>query len=125
VRRFEMRIENAHEYFHRRGGRTVALGRFATAAGSFIPFVAGMARMDYRRFLLVDVPAIVVWAAGISLFGYYFAEHLHFVDKVLSRFGLIMLGILVAYFVSQALWKRRKRAAGTPELSERDDSVAP
>lgn len=109
VRRLEDRIEGAQRYFEHHGGKTVAIGRYATAAGAFVPFVAGIARMDYRRFLLFDIPAIVVWAAGITLFGYFFGEHIDFVDTVLSRFGLIMLALLVVFIGGYALYKRRQR----------------
>src|SRR5207244_9220076 len=85
VRRLENRVDAAQDYFKRHGGKTVTIGRYATAAGAFVPFVAGMARMDYRRFLMFDVPAIAVWASGITLFGYFFGEPLSFIDKVLAR----------------------------------------
>ena len=110
VRRLEGRVDAAEEYFERHGGATVAIGRYATAAGAFVPFVAGMARMDYRRFLMFDVPAIAVWASGITLFGYFFGEHISFVDKVLSRFGLIVLGVLVVFVGGYVLYRRRRRA---------------
>ncbi|MCA1833463.1 MAG: DedA family protein [Actinomycetota bacterium] len=110
VRRLEDRIEGAQEYFKRHGGKTVALGRYATAAGAFIPFVAGIGRMGYRRFLLFDVPAVVLWAAGITLFGYYFGEHIDFVDTVLSRFGLIMLGLLAVVIGGSVLMRRRRES---------------
>jgi membrane protein DedA with SNARE-associated domain len=109
VRRLESRIDAAHDYFTRHGGSTVAIGRYATAAGAFVPFAAGLAKMDYRRFLLFDVPAIVVWATGITLFGYYFGEHISFIDTVLSRFGLIVLGVAVVFFGGYLLYKRRLR----------------
>jgi membrane-associated protein len=109
VSRLEGRLDGAHEYFKKHGGKTVAIGRYATAAGAFIPFVAGMSKMDYRRFLMFDVPAIVVWAVGITLFGYFFGEHVGFIDRVLSRFGLIMLGILVVGLGGYLLYRRRKR----------------
>ena len=109
VARLEGRLAGAEEYFKKHGGRTVAIGRYATAAGAFIPFVAGMSKMNYRRFLMFDVPAIVVWAVGITLFGYFFGEHVGFIDHVLSRFGLIMLGILVVGLGGSLLYRRRKR----------------
>jgi membrane-associated protein len=111
VARLEGRLDGAHEYFQKHGGKTVALGRYATAAGAFIPFVAGMSKMDYRRFLMFDVPAVVVWAVGITLFGYFFGEHVGFIDHVLSRFGLIMLGILVVGLGGYLLYRRRKRSS--------------
>jgi membrane-associated protein len=114
VRRLEGPLRGAKDYFDKHGGRTVAIGRYATAAGAFIPFTAGVAGMPYRRFLLFDVPAIIVWATGISIFGFVFGENLGFVDKVLSRFGYIMLGIVVGYFGGRFLWKRwrGRRSAG-------------
>jgi membrane-associated protein len=110
VRRLEGRIDAAEGYFGHHGGKTVAVGRYATAAGAFVPFVAGLARMDYRRFLLFDVPAIAVWATGITLFGYFFGEHISFIDKVLSRFGLIVLGVLVVFLGGYLLYRRRQRS---------------
>ena len=111
LKRLEGRLEGAEEFFRRQGGKTVAIGRYATAAGAFVPFVAGMGRMDYRRFLLFDIPAIAVWAAGITLFGYSFGENLGFIDRVLSRFGLIVLGLVVVGLAAYVVYRRRHPAA--------------
>jgi undecaprenyl-diphosphatase len=115
VNRLEPRLENAQEYFARHGGKTVAIGRYATAAGAFVPFVAGLARMSYARFLAFDVPAIAVWATGITLLGYFFEQQLDLVDKILSRFGWVMLGALVLLVGGRILWKRlrARESAGT------------
>jgi membrane-associated protein len=106
VRRLEGQLEDAERYFKRHGGKTVAIGRYATAAGAFVPFAAGVGRMPYRRFLLFDVPAIAVWAAGITIFGYAFGQHIQLVDTVLSRFGYIALGALAGFILGRFLWKR-------------------
>jgi membrane-associated protein len=102
------RLENAQDFFKRNGGKTVAIGRYATAAGAFIPFTAGVANMPYRRFIAFDAPAIVVWATGISIFGFAFGKNLAFIDKVLSRFGLIVLGVLAVIFLGRWLWKHQR-----------------
>jgi membrane-associated protein len=106
IRRLQPLLERSREYFAKHGGQTVAVGRYATAAGAFIPFTAGIAHMPYRRFLLFDVPAIVVWAVAISVFGYVFGQNLELVDKVLSRFGYAVLGLVAAWFLGRFLWKR-------------------
>jgi undecaprenyl-diphosphatase len=112
--RLDKRFEDAQRYFKKRGGITVALGRYATAAGAFVPFVAGMSEMPYGTFLAYDAPAIAVWATGITLVGYYFGRNLDTVEKILSRFGYAMLGVLVAFIVGQILWKRfHKRSSKT------------
>jgi membrane-associated protein len=102
------KLEGAEGYFRRHGGKTVAVGRWATAAGAFIPFTAGAAKMRYSRFLLFDVPAIVAWATGISIFGYVFGRNLDFIDKVLSRFGYGVLTLFVLVFGGRFVWKRWK-----------------
>jgi membrane-associated protein len=106
IRRLSGYLETSQDYFRRHGGKTVALGRYATAAGAFIPFSAGVGRMPYRRFLLFDVPAIIVWASAISIFGFAFGQHLDFVDKVLSRFGYGVLVLFILIFGGRFAWKR-------------------
>jgi membrane protein DedA with SNARE-associated domain len=59
--------------------------------------------------LLFDIPAILVWASGIALVGFYFGKNLDTVDKILSRFGYIMLGILVVYIAARLIWKRVRK----------------
>lgn len=107
------KLETSEEFFKKHGGKTVAIGRYATAAGAFIPFSAGAGRMKFWRFLAFDIPAIIVWATGISIFGYVFGRNLAFVDKVLSRFGYIVLGLIVVLFLGRWLWKRW-RVRGAP-----------
>ncbi len=102
------RLGDAEDYFKRHGGKTVAIGRYATAAGAFVPFSAGVGKMPYRRFMAFDVPAIAVWATGISIFGYVFGRNLAFVDKALSRFGLIVLGLVTVIFLARWLWNRQR-----------------
>jgi membrane-associated protein len=109
VRLLDKRFEDAERYFRKQGGLTVAVGRYATAAGAFVPFVAGMSHMPYRMFLAYDVPAIGVWAAGITLIGFYFGRNLDTVERILSRFGYGVLALLVVVIVGMLLWKRLRK----------------
>jgi membrane-associated protein len=120
VNRLEGRLDAAEEYFRKHGGRTVAIGRYATAAGAFVPFVAGLSRMSYRRFLAFDVPAILVWAIAIVLLGYFLEGELDLVDRILSRFGWAMLGLLVGAVGGRIVFnrwraRREERRASAPK----------
>ena len=108
VNRFEHRIEDVKELFERHGGKAVAVGRFAAGAGVFIPFVAGMGGMRYARFLLFDVPSIVVWAVGVGVLGYLLGQNIELLDRILSNFGWAMLGLAVILVVAYVIWKRRR-----------------
>jgi membrane-associated protein len=115
VNRMERKLADAELYFAHHGGKTVAIGRFATAAGAVIPFTAGLARMSYARFLAFDVPSVIVWAAGISLVGYLFGANLERVDTIMSRFGWIMLGVLVLLIGTIWLTRRRRSRRAAAE----------
>ncbi len=107
LNRLEDKLSEVQMYFDRHGGKTVAIGRYATAAGAMVPFVAGMAGMRYRRFLLFDVPAVLLWAIGITLVGYVFGRNLDVVETILSRFGWAILALLVLFVVGRIMWHRR------------------
>jgi undecaprenyl-diphosphatase len=114
VNRLEPRLEGAEEYFRRHGGKTVAVGRYATAAGALVPFVAGTAGMPYRRFLMHDAPAVLLWAIGITLVGYVFGRNLDLVEKILSRFGWGIFALLALFVVGRFAWKRLRPPAEAP-----------
>jgi membrane protein DedA with SNARE-associated domain len=92
----------------------VALGRYATAAGAVIPFTAGMGRMTYRRFLMFDAPAVLLWAIGITLVGYVFGSNLGLVERILSRFGWGILALLVVLIAGRIAWSRIRRGRERP-----------
>jgi membrane-associated protein len=111
VRRLEPRLEDAHAYFRKHGGKTVAIGRYATAAGAFVPFSAGVSKMPFRRFIAFDVPAVALWAGLITTFGYAVGRNLDFIDKTLSRFGYVVLGLIFAGVLGRWIYKRLKGSA--------------
>src|ERR1700726_4626293 len=48
-------LERTHEFYERYGGKTIILARFVPIVATFAPFVAGMGRMTYRKFMLYNV----------------------------------------------------------------------
>jgi membrane protein DedA with SNARE-associated domain len=115
VNRLEPRLEVVEKYFDRHGGKTVAIGRYATAAGALVPFVAGMAGMRYRRFLMFDAPAVLLWAVGITLVGYVFGRNLDVVERILSRFGWGILALLVLSIGGRIVWKLLRGGQASPD----------
>jgi membrane-associated protein len=112
--RLKRRLEAGKKHFREHGALTVAFGRYATGAGSFIPFIVGAGDMPYRKFVAVDLAAIAVWAVGVALVGYLLGSNLELVDSILTNFGWIMLGLLVLAVGGRLLWKRyRKRRASS------------
>ena len=73
----------AQKFYEKHGGKTLILARFMPAVRTFAPIVAGMADMEYRRFVSFNVIGGVLWGAGMSLAGYFLGSLIPDVDKYL------------------------------------------
>src|SRR5688572_17366630 len=78
-------------FYEKHGGKAVVLARFVPIVRTFAPFVAGVGRMHYPRFLAFDVGGGILWVWGFGLLG-YFTGNLPFVKE---NFGLVTIGVIV------------------------------
>src|SRR6185369_8051288 len=67
-------LQRTHDFYERYGAKTIILARFVPIVRTFAPFVAGMGRMTYRRFMAFNVVGGIVWVTLFVLAGYFFAE---------------------------------------------------
>lgn len=64
----------AQEFYERHGGKTIVLARFMPIIRTFAPVVAGVARMDYRRFLFFNIFGGIGWVVSMILIGYFLSS---------------------------------------------------
>lgn len=88
-------IDATRSYFSRRGDWAVVLGRFASYARIFVPFLAGTSDMSYRRFLALDLPAAAVWAAGWALLGFALGESWNVLLEVTGPAAFLILALFL------------------------------
>jgi len=88
-------IAKVDAYFEAHGGKTVFFGKFVGIFRALAPFVAGMSRMPYGRFLRFNVPGGILWAASFTLLGYFFGESWRAVEKWTGRAGLFFFFLLL------------------------------
>lgn len=83
-------LQQAERFYSRYGGRTIIYARFVPIVRTFAPFVAGMSRMNYSRFLYFNILGALVWVVFFVLIGYLFGN----LPAVRQNFSMLVLGII-------------------------------
>ncbi|BBT14793.1 DedA family protein [Pseudomonas otitidis] len=84
-------LERTHEFYDRHGGKTVTLARFLPIVRTFAPFVAGVGRMPYGRFVAFSVAGSILWVGGLVTLGYFFGN----VPFIKQNLSLLVIGIIL------------------------------
>jgi membrane-associated protein len=107
-----------HDFYERHGGKTIVLARFIPIIRTFAPVVAGVAQMEYRRFLFYNVFGGIGWVTGLTGAGYLLGQtipnidrHIHVVVGVVIVLSVLPIGI--------EWWKARARARREAAPAER------
>ncbi|ABG57299.1 DedA family protein [Cytophaga hutchinsonii] len=88
-------LEKAQAFYEKHGGKTIIMARFVPIVRTFAPFVAGVSKMNYSRFITYNIVGGVIWVTGLTLAGYYLAEF-EFVRKNFEKviFAIILISVL-------------------------------
>lgn len=103
----EERLEKVEDFFARRGGLTIIVGRFLGLVRPIAPFLAGSTKMPFRRFIAFDIVAAGAWSTTFVVLGYVFW---HSFDQVtaIAKKGALAFGAVVCLGVG-LVWLVRHR----------------
>ena len=87
-------LERAHAFYERHGGKTIILARFMPIVRTFVPVVAGMGQMQYRRYTLYNVVGGLAWIWSMLFVGYFLGRYIPGIGDHIE------LVILVVIFLS-------------------------
>ncbi len=79
-----------HLFYERHGGKTTIIARFMPIIRTFAPFVAGIGRMTYGRFLAYDIAGGILWIGSFVYAGYFFGN----IPAIKDNFTLVIVGII-------------------------------
>jgi membrane-associated protein len=102
-------LDRTHAFYERHGGKTIIIARFVPIIRSFAPFVAGVGRMSYGRFLAFNVIGGVGWVTLLTGAGYFFGN----IPLVKENYSLAIIVIIAISTVPIAVEYLRHRRAKT------------
>lgn len=104
-------VDRARAYFEKNGPKTIILARFIPVIRTFVPVVAGVGEMEYRRFVTFNVVGGILWACGVTLAGYTLGSSIPNIDRYLLPAVLLIAAVS---FVPVILELRKMRRQGRP-----------
>lgn len=84
-------LRRTQAFYDKYGGVTIIIGRFVPIVRTFAPFLAGVAGMNYRRFLAYNVIGAILWVASLVYAGYVFGN----IPWVKENLTWIVIGIVI------------------------------
>ena len=103
--KFPRMLERGRDYFSVHGPKSVAVGRFIGPLRPVIPVTAGMLGLSPRRFLLVAIPACIVWTPSYLVPGMLFGASLEVASEYAGRLSLVLIiGVVVLWLTWWIIW---------------------
>lgn len=84
-------LDKTHTFYEKHGGKTLIFARFMPIIRTFAPFVAGVGRMTYFRFISFSIFGNLLWVILFTLAGYFFGN----IPLIKNNFTIAILTIII------------------------------
>jgi membrane-associated protein len=106
-------VKAAHDFYERHGGKAIIIARFMPLVRTFVPVVAGVAGMTYRRFAMFNVVGAAGWILSMTLLGYAAGTRFPILVKHIEKVIIVVVFVsilpgIVAY--AKARWRAGREA---------------
>ena len=95
-------ITDTEAFYNRHGGKALIYAKFVPIIRTFAPFMAGVGRMPYARFLMFNVVGGLAWVLFMVIAGYFLGQF-PFVRRHFEKIVLLVVLISVAPILIQVL----------------------
>ena len=99
-------LDKTRKFYEKYGTKAIIIGRFVPIVRTFSPFVAGVGRMKYSKFLAFDIFGGVLWVGLFTFGGYFFGN----IPLVKNNFPFVIIAIIILSFVPILVeyWRHKK-----------------
>lgn len=104
----ESLVKKMDKFFGRHGGKTIFAVKSTTGLCWATFVAAGIARMNFGRFVLYSFLGGVFWSTFLVAMGYFFGEFYQEIAQRIKYAGWIILALVVATFIGITIYKKKK-----------------
>lgn len=104
-------LEKTNEFYDKYGGKTIIIARFVPIVRTLAPFVAGIGKMHYKKFISFNAVGGVAWVFLAAICGYYFGN----ITVVKDNFSVVMIAIVLISIMPAVIEYLRNRYVVQPK----------
>lgn len=104
-------VEQARAFYERHGGKAIIVARFVPIIRTFVPVIAGVAQMPYRRFALYNIAGGIGWIVSMTTVGYFLGDLCARAGFPLQKHleKVIILAVFLSILPALVAWRRERR----------------
>lgn len=103
--RYKSSLDKTQKFYEKHGGKTIIIARFMPFIRTFAPFVAGIGRMSYARFIIFNIIGGILWVSLFLFLGFFFGT----LSFVKNNFSLVLIAIIIISLIPAAVEIIRSR----------------
>jgi membrane-associated protein len=115
-------FEETAAFFDKHGNKALVIGRFIAFVRTYITVVAGVTRMNRRRFYVWSFVGAVLWVASIAMLGYFLGKRVPWLG---DNIDYVIIAIFVFGGLLMLVEAVRRRRTNAPEAEDRDHDGRP
>lgn len=100
-------LENAKDFYETKGGGAIIFARFLPIVRTFAPIIAGVVKMEYKKFLLYNILGGLAWIVSLTTLGFVLGENV-WIRKHLEWIILILVVITTAPVLYKMIFPKKK-----------------
>lgn len=100
-------IELASDFYHKRGGMAIILGRFLPIIRTFVPIFAGIVKLEFKKFAFYNITGGFLWISILTLAGYFLGKRF---PKVGDHLEIVVILLIVTSIIPVVITYLKNKA---------------
>jgi membrane-associated protein len=106
-------LHAAHAFYEKHGGKAIIIARFMPLVRTFVPVVAGVAQMSYRKFATYNIVGAAAWVLSMTLLGYGLGNTIPSLEKHIEKVIIVVVLVSILPGVVE-YWRAKRRRVAAP-----------